>query len=301
MTEPRHNLFHTPISRRGFFKTGACGVALGALAALPVWGGESPGPGGDAEGVLVDLTRCVGCRSCENACLIRQGYPSLPAANFGYGPGDGKLTFKSRTFVDFPMVKADTGANHPVPVKRQCMHCADPTCVSVCPVAALEKTPRGSVIYKEQLCIGCRYCVLACPFNVPRYEWDSALTPRVNKCDFCDDRIAQGLSPACVVACPTGTLKFGKRAAILQEARERLSAQPKRYATVFGDLVVGGTSWIYLSDIPMDELGFRTDLPQTPLPALTWRMLSKVPFIVIGVGLLLSGVFRFRSRQESHG
>ena len=301
MTRPRHNLFHKEISRRGFFKVSACGAALGALAAMPALGSESSGPSGEEVGVLVDLTRCVGCRSCENACRIRQGFAPLPAANFGYGPGDGKLTFQSRTFVDFPTVKTETGADRRVPVKRQCMHCVDPTCVSVCPVAALEKTPRGSVIYREQLCIGCRYCILACPFNVPRYEWDSALTPRVNKCDFCDDRVAAGLSPACVAACPTGTLKLGKRSAILQEARERLSAQPKRYASIFGDLVVGGTSWIYLSDIPMDDLGFRTDLPKAALPPLTWKMLSKVPFIVIGLGLLLSGVFRLRSRKEMRG
>jgi formate dehydrogenase iron-sulfur subunit len=301
MTIPRHHYFRSEISRRGFLKTSACGMALGALATLPAFGGESLGPSGGENGVLVDLTRCVGCRSCENACRVRQGSAPLPAANFGYGPGDRKLTFDSRTFVDFPEIRTEAGTARRMPVKRQCMHCDDPTCVSVCPVAALEKTPRGSVIYKEDLCIGCCYCILACPFNVPRYEWDAALKPRVNKCDLCDDRVVAGLSPACVAACPTGALKLGKRTAILQEARERLSAQPKRYVTIFGDVVVGGTSWIYLSDIPMDELGFRTDLPTTALPALTWRMLSKVPFVVIGVGLLLSAVVRVRTWKVAHG
>lgn len=300
MTEPRHNWFAQDVSRRTFLRRGliatacaACGVAIARSARA------EDGPSNDSQGVLVDLTRCIGCRACENACLIRQGYDGLPPATFGYGAGDGKLTFRSRTFVDFPEVSTDGGA-HRLPVKRQCMHCLDPACVSVCPVAALERTPRGSVAYREERCIGCRYCVLACPFSVPRYEWDNALTPRVNKCDFCDDRIVAGLQPACVAACPTGTLKFGKRDALLQEAHERIDAQPRRYATLFGDQVVGGTSWLYLSDTPIGQLGFPKDLPQEPLPALTWRVISRLPFVVIGVGLGLSAIFRWRSREGAH-
>ena len=301
MTEPRHDWFAEDVSRRTFLRRGFIAAAFATVGVLSVRntaGAEEPQIN-DGDGVLVDLTRCIGCRACENACLIRQGFEGLPSATFGYGAGDGHLSFRTRTFVDFPEVSTDGGKRR-LPVKRQCMHCLEPACVSVCPVAALEKTPRGPVLYREDRCIGCRYCILACPFSVPRYEWDNALTPRVNKCDLCDDRIAAGLLPACVAACPTGTLKFGKRESLLQEARARIASQPKRYATLFGDAVVGGTSWIYLSDTPIEQLGFPKDLPAKPMPELTWKVISKLPFVVIGVGLLLSGIFRWRSRGVAH-
>jgi formate dehydrogenase iron-sulfur subunit len=288
-----------PVSRRAFCKTGLVLMTAGA-AATPAFAEHATVKPADQVGVLVDLSRCVGCRACEHACLVRQKLPGLPPASFGYGAGEGKLTFKTRTFVDFPTVTSGAGQTQKLPVKRQCMHCLDPACVSVCPVAALEKSPRGAVIYREERCIGCRYCILACPFGVPRYEWDNALSPRVNKCDLCDDRIANGQSPACVAACPTGTLKFGKREALLTEAQQRMSAQPKRYAALLGKKIVGGTAWLYLSDTPLERLGFPPDLPKEPMPMLTWKALSKVPYIVIGVALALSAVFRWRSAHTKH-
>lgn len=255
------------ISRRQF---------LGALPLFTLRPGSA-----DERGVLVDTTRCIGCRSCENACRLRAGYEGLPAAAMGFGAGDGKLTFRSKTFVN----------GH---VKRQCMHCLEPACVSVCPVAALEKTTGGPVVYHENLCIGCRYCILACPFDVPKYEWDNALTPRVSKCDFCADRA----TPACVTACPTGALKFGKRPELLQEARARLGAQPRRYAAIYGDAIVGGTSWIYLLEELPEKMGFPKGLPATGLPRLTWKVIAKLPFVVIGVGLALSAIVRWRGRAK---
>jgi formate dehydrogenase iron-sulfur subunit len=290
MTAPQHQFFAQSLSRRKFLG----GVSLLALTGAAVRGETSAGNPDAFGAVLVDLTRCVGCRSCENACLVRQGLPGLPPGHYGYAAGDGQLTFRSRTFVDF------RGPQR-LPVKRQCMHCLDPSCVSVCPVAALEKSPRGAVLWRDDRCIGCRYCILACPFNVPRYEWDNALTPRVNKCDFCDDRQANGLQPACVVACPTGALKFGQRVDLLREAQARGGTHPGRYATLYGDQVVGGTSWFYLSDVPVEQLGLPAGLPAVPLPSLTWNWLAKVPFIALGLGLLLSGVVQLRRRGERHG
>jgi Fe-S-cluster-containing dehydrogenase component len=279
------------ISRRRFLQAGATGT-LTVLGARRLLAEEKVDPLGGAA-VLVDLTRCIGCRACENACLVRWGFAPLPPASIGYGAGEGKLSFQTRTFVDFP----NGGTKPKQPVKRQCMHCLEPACVSACPVAALEKTAAGPVIYREDLCIGCRYCVLACPFNVPKYEWDNALMPRVGKCDFCADRQAKGQSPACVAACPTGTLKFGKRGELLQEAKARMGAQPDRYRSLYGEDIVGGTSWIYLSDTAPEELGFPKDLPKEPLPSLTWKAISKLPFVVIGLGLLLSAIFRWRTRN----
>lgn len=277
------------ISRRRFLQAGATG-ALAVLGTRRAFAEKVFDPA-NSTGVLVDLTRCIGCRSCENACRVRAGVPGLPTANIGFGEGDGHLSFRTRTFIDF------RNGHHKQPVKRQCMHCLEPACVSVCPVAALEKTETGPVVYHEHICIGCRYCILACPFNVPKYEWDNALTPRVSKCDFCADRQAAGRPPACVAACPTGTLKFGKRTELLQEAKARLSSQPTRYAAVYGDEVAGGTSWIYLSDTAPEELGFPKGLPSTGLPRLTWKVIEKLPFVVIGVGLLMSAVVRWRTRK----
>jgi formate dehydrogenase iron-sulfur subunit len=280
------------ISRRRFLQAGATGT-LTVLGASRVLAGGKPNPAGQAA-VLVDLTRCIGCRACENACRVRAGFDRLPPATIGYGPGEGKLTYRTRTFIE----DVNGSAKQHQPVKRQCMHCLEPACVSVCPVAALEKTAAGPVVYHENVCIGCRYCILACPFNIPKYEWENALMPRVGKCDFCADRQAKGLSPACVAACPTGTLKFGKRGDLLQEAKARKSSLPSRYAAIYGEEVVGGTSWIYLADTAPSELGFPKGLPNEELPKLTWKAIAKLPFVVIGVGLLLSVIVRLRTRKQ---
>lgn len=285
------------VSRRQFLTAGA--VSMAALA-VPVRAAEPTRDANNVSSVLVDLTRCIGCRACENACRVRRGRPGLPTGRLGYGPGEGRLSFTTWTFVDFREAHDDKPAKTIYSVKKQCMHCLDPACTSACPVAALHKTPRGSVVYDAARCIGCRYCMVACPFNVPRYEWNEGLTPRVGKCDFCDDRVEKGNLPACVAACPAGTLKFGRRADVLREAMMRMSANPKRYISIYGDKVVGGTAWIYLSDVPMDQLGFRIDLPTAALPSLTWKALAKVPVVVVTLALVLSAVYRLRKRATAH-
>ncbi|NQU10656.1 4Fe-4S dicluster domain-containing protein [bacterium] len=300
MNGPRPQLPVPGLSRRRFIGAGLAGMG-GLLWAGPAAAAAAGATDPDRNSsVLVDLTRCIGCRACENACRVRQQRPGLSTERFGYGPGEGRLSFTNWTFVDFRDARGAPAAKTTFPVKKQCMHCLDAACVSACPVAALHKTPRGSVVYEASRCIGCRYCMIACPFNVPRYEWNEGLTPRVGKCDFCDDRVAAGRRPACVEACPTGTLKFGKRGAILREALTRMSANPKRYVSIYGDKVVGGTAWIYLSDVPMDQLGFRTDLPSVALPSLTWKALAKVPVVVVVLALVLSGIYRLRRRPATH-
>jgi formate dehydrogenase iron-sulfur subunit len=152
--------------------------------------------------------------------------------------------------------------------------------------------------------------MIACPFDVPRFEWDKGLTPVIGKCQFCaQERLFRGLPPACAEACPTGALKFGKRDDLLFEAKARLHARPDRYVDhVYGEHEVGGTSWLYLSDVPFERLGFKSGLPRRPLPSLTWDVVSWIPTVAaVLAGLLgsvavgLSHARKKESEPPSHG
>jgi formate dehydrogenase iron-sulfur subunit len=232
--------------------------------------------------ILNDITRCVNCKSCSIACSEANGNPREP--------GDKLSAFH------FTIVEQVGGYN----VKRQCMHCVDPACASVCPVGALHKSPEGPVVYDEEKCIGCRYCMLGCPFDVPKYEWHST-RPFVKKCEMCrDTRLAQGKQPACTAACPTGATVFGERDELIREAYRRIEENPDRYYhKVFGITEVGGTSVLYLSPVPFEALGFRTQVKQESYPQMTWQVLSKIPMIAGTVGVGLLGAFwAIRRREE---
>ncbi|MCL5745613.1 MAG: 4Fe-4S binding protein [Acidobacteria bacterium] len=165
-------------------------------------------------------------------------------------------------------------------------------------MAALQKTQLGAVIYDEQRCIGCRYCMLACPFQVPSYEWDARL-PRVRKCNLCYERQMEGKANACAEACPTGATISGEREALIAEARKRLAAKPAEYyQRVYGVEEVGGISVLYISAVPFEKIGLKTNLPKEALPALTWRALSLVPNVVTLGGTLLGGIYWITHRRE---
>ena len=183
-------------------------------------------------------------------------------------------------------------------VRKFCMHCQDPTCASVCPVGALRKTAAGPVIYDADRCMGCRYCMMACPFSIPRYEWAQVL-PKVKKCTMCAPRQAKGLQPACTEACPVQASIFGERNDLLREAESRLRQNPKGYVQhIYGEEEVGGTSVLYVSAVPFEDLGFPAHVPHDPLPMYTYRVLSKVPSVV-GLGTaLLGGIWWITKRRE---
>jgi len=230
--------------------------------------------------MLVDITRCIGCRSCELACKALHNLPGEP---------EPELSATALTVVQQRGERS---------VRRQCMHCLEPACVSACPVGALQKTEQGPVVYERERCIGCRYCMLACPFMVPRYEW-TRLVPYVKKCDLCAERVARGESPACVEVCPAGAVEFGDREAMLAEANRRLASNPGYVQHIYGEHELGGTSVLFLSDVPFEKLGFFLPDDDQPMPTLTAGALRDVPAVVTMGGAVLASLYWItRRRQE---
>ena len=233
---------------------------------------------------LIDITECVGCGSCYEACKEQNHLPQTSDV-----PLKDSLSDKTYTIVE---QRGDYF------VRRMCQHCEDPTCVSVCPVGAFTKTEVGAVLYDESKCLGCRYCMQACPFQIPRYEWGS-LKPRVQKCIMCYDRVKNGELPACAEACPTGATLFGDRDEMIAIAKQRLAENPdKYYQHIYGLEEVGGTSVLYLSPVPFEELGFNTKLLKTALPNFTHEALAKIPTLVTVGGVLLTGFYWLTNRKN---
>jgi formate dehydrogenase iron-sulfur subunit len=231
-------------------------------------------------GLLFDATRCIGCDACSAACKEQNGLP-LPVE-------------EQTTAYTWTVVRRQDGHL----VRSLCMHCLEPTCVSVCPVGALSRDPSGAILYDATRCIGCRYCIMACPFGVPKYQWDQAV-PIVGKCILCFERIAAGEPTACAAVCPTGATLYGERGELVREAHDRIAAAPGRYVDhVYGEREAGGTSVLMLSSVPFERLGLPADVPRQPLPLLTWKVLSKVPDFVLVAGVLLLGLRWITKRRD---
>ena len=215
---------------------------------------------------FIDYSRCIGCQACMHACAECD-------------------THRGTSLIHLETIeRRDSVQTAP----QVCMHCEEPSCASVCPVGALYKSKAGPVAYDESKCIGCRYCMAACPFQVPKYEWDKPL-PRVQKCIGCLARVEAGKQTACAEACPAGATMFGEREALLHEAHARLRDNPGAYVDqVYGEHEVGGTNNLFLASVPFADLGFPTNLPNSAMPNYTWEVLSKIPNVVsIGATALL--------------
>jgi len=233
--------------------------------------------------ILTDVTMCIGCEECVNACKKTNN------------TGDDKPWRWQRKIDDLSANRWTTIISRPQKhyVRKQCRHCLEPACASVCPVGAMHKTPEGPVVYNSKICMGCRYCMMACPYGIPRYTWAESV-PYVRKCIMCYDKIMSGelKEPACVTACPTKATIYGNREDLLALAHQRIEEKPNLYINkVFGEHEVGGTSVLYVSDVDLDFLGWKKEMDKEPLPLRTWAYLNKVPAVFFGVGALMYGVY----------
>jgi formate dehydrogenase iron-sulfur subunit len=251
------------INRRHFFKiSGTLAAASVVKTGKTARAANAPSVSEDAYGCLVDTTLCVGCRKCEQACNERHNLPN-PNESFEEMTvleNERRMDETSYTVVNkyYPKnIGTLTWRTRPTFVKFQCMHCNDPSCVSACIVGALTKQPNGSVIYDAGKCIGCRYCMVACPFQVPAYEYNEPLIPEVRKCTFCYETIKDGGLPACAQVCPREVITFGKKSELLNLARWKMKNHPGKYVDhIYGEHEVGGTSWLYLASEPFETIGF---------------------------------------------
>ncbi len=252
-------------------------------------------------GVLFDNTRCIGCRKCEEGCNKVNDLPApeRPFDDLSVLDTKRRTDPKAYTVVNRFDSVGNPNVKGPLYRKVQCNHCLEPACASACFVRAFTKTQKGAVIYDASVCVGCRYCMIACPFEIPTYEYDNAFEPRVMKCTLCSPRIEKGLLPGCVEACPTEALTYGKRSELLKVARARISKFPDRYVDhIYGENEMGGTSWLYLSAVPFKEVDMREDLGVTPAPKLTAGALSAVPIVVGLWPVLLTGIYAMSKRKE---
>ena len=243
------------MDRRTFLKTAALGASLTALGSTKVKSAEKT-LSEDRIGVLVDTAECIGCRHCEWACRVAHNIPTDGLES--YSNRDVFNQFRRTAGNSLTVVnefKNEKNPLLPVHVKNQCMHCEHPACVSACIVGAFKKLEDGSVVWDGKKCIGCRYCMVACQFEIPTYDYDRSIDPQIHKCDFCFERRKNGQLPACVNICPTGALTFGKRSEILKIAKDRIKRKPDVYIKhIYGEYELGGTSWIYIASKNFDEL-----------------------------------------------
>ena len=230
--------------------------------------------------ILIDIKRCIGCQACEQTCQQVHGFPVEHQPH---------LSETALTFVDQKGEKF---------VRRMCLHCEEPACVSACLVGALKKSALGPVTYDEKKCMGCRYCMIACPQGVPKYQW-SKLAPLMKKCDMCYDRQKAGGIPACVEACPVQASVFGDRDALLKDAWERIRADSSYVPRIYGTEEFGGTDVFYISDVAFEDLGFvKPVIGSQPLPTLSAAALGESPTVVLVGGSMLAALYWISQRKK---
>jgi len=288
------------INRRSFLKVlgggivggGIAGVASGNIVIPKKLKAEETVSPQQFVGILVDTTRCVGCRACEEACAQVNHLPVPDISDNSVLEKERKTTQSQLTVVS--RYQTEKGE---VFVKKQCMHCNQPGCVAACLVKAMEKRKEGPVTWASN-CMGCRYCMPSCPFEMPKFEYESS-NPRIQKCSLCWDRLEKGEKPACVDACPEKALTFGPRRKLIEEANRRIYQKPGEYLThIYGEHEVGGTGYLYISKVPFEQIGFRTDLGTIAYPEYSKGFLYSVPIVLLLLPAFLIGVNTLTKREE---
>jgi len=239
-----------------------------------------------SKALLYDATMCIGCKQCENGCAQQNSLP--------YDDKVAAESVQSAHKYTVVLTKDDKF------MRRLCMHCEKPACASVCPVGAFHKTKAGPVVYDVWKCIGCRYCMVACVFGQPKYEWQS-LNPRVRKCIMCPDRIAAGKQTACAEVCPTGATKFGDRDDLIKEAQDRIRQNPSTYRPyIYGLNEVGGTSVFIISSNKAEDYGYPSlaKIGDTPMPEYTGRVMDRIPDFIPVWTLALGGIYWISHRRD---
>lgn len=265
-----------------------------------------------AKGVLVDLTKCIGCGSCVVACKMYNGNEWIedraPTSGEEAALADANWTVVQQCRISketgqnlhiggmSPLIKTD-GSEEWRFVKRQCLHCKDPACVSSCFATAFRQNDSGAVTYYPNLCVGCRYCMLACPFSIPKFEWGKAI-PVLTKCTMCHNRIEHGDAPACVSVCPTNVMKFGEQEQLLKEAWDIIHDDDRYMRHVYGEEEAGGTAWIYISDKPFDVLGFKTNVPRRSIPSYTSNFMHATPIVGVVWAAILTCLYFITKRRS---
>lgn len=268
------------MDRRGFLKivAGALSTAGGATFVGRAVRAERGASTTEFKGVLVDTTRCVGCRTCEAACAEANGLPIPDIDSPGW---EDVFEEQRRTSVHQFSVINRFSDSEEVFVKKQCMHCNQPACAAACLTKAMLKTEEGPVIWRDDKCMGCRFCMLSCPFDIPTFEYDSP-NPRIRKCHLCWERLQEGEQPACVEECPEEVMVFGPRRELLEEARRRIYGDPDTYNHhIYGEHEAGGTGWLYLASVPFEELGFDTKVGMKAYPELAKGFLYSVAVVFL--------------------
>jgi formate dehydrogenase iron-sulfur subunit len=229
--------------------------------------------------ILTDVTKCIGCRECVAACKeVNDLALDVPRT---WQKNDGLSAVNWTSILDRENNRF---------VRKQCRHCLDPACVMACPVGALHKTEQGAVVYDSDKCLGCRYCMMACPYGIPRYDWDQPV-PYVRKCTLCYERAQGGEEPGCTAICPVDATIFGERDDLIAEAHRRIAESPGKYIDrVWGEKEFGGTSVLYISDIDLSFLVYGSETGITPLPETTSLAMKSVPYAFVGMGGVMYGI-----------
>ncbi len=322
------------VSRRDFLKCSTIGgvtaVVGGTSTEVEARGNLEVSP--DAVGLLFDSTLCIGCKACVTACKIANNKPVNVPLDKAYL--DQSKTLGPDALNIIKMYREGTADTKDQEIdgfafsKHSCMHCVDPACVSVCPVNAMQKQPvSGIVTYNKEACIGCRYCVLACPFDIPRFDYGSA-KPEIHKCQLCNHLWEDGGFSACADACPTGATLYGPVKELKAEVERRkkltpgeVTDYPRRWTEagergrerkapqyvdhVYGEKEQGGTQMLMLSGVPFEKLGL-PNLPERSYASVSETVQHTLydgliaPIIVLG-GLIMATYRNARKSDPREG